>query len=231
MNPSDLPSALRARRAFVIGAAALSGILVFISMLVDPVPQADGRDLIAGYAGDLTRSGMHTNLLHYGFALVAPVVYAMVGLVRGRGGWLANIAGVFAVLGLSTLPGLVMLDFASVATALSADLDTAVAMETQLGELPYFILLAIPAFACSVIALPVAVAALWRAGFVPGYVVAIAVLAALAPNVAPAWWIGFGINAGWMLAVAMILARVPLAQWYGSSVSTPAAEEREDAPV
>lgn len=231
----EIPSALRARRGFVIAAAALSGILVFVSMIVDPVPSADGRELIAGYAGNLTRSGLHTNLIHYGFALVAPVVYAMVGLVRARGGWLANVAGVFAVLGLSTLPGLVLLDFPAVATALSTDLDAAVAMEDQLGQMPYFILIALPAFVSAVIALPVAVAALWRAGLVPGYMVAIAVLAALAPNVAPTWWLGFGINAVWMVAVAVILARIPLAHWYGevpdgrsaSAFVTGGGEERE----
>ncbi|GAA4413477.1 hypothetical protein GCM10023168_36410 [Fodinibacter luteus] len=186
---------------------------------------------IAGHAADLTRSGLHTNLIHYGFALVAPVVYAMVGLVRARGGWLANLAGLLAVIGLSTLPGLVLLDFFSVAVALSSDLDAAVAMEQQMDQLPFFIAIVAPAFISSVLALPVAIAALWRAGLVPGYLVAIAILAALAPNVSPGWVIGFGINALWMLAVAVILARVPLARWYGGSVSTAAAEEREGAQV
>lgn len=230
MNHSEIPAALRARRTFVIAAAALSGILVFVSMIVDPVPSAKGRELIAGYAGDLTRSGMHTNLIHYGFALVAPVVYAMVGLVRARGGWLANIAGVLAVIGLSTLPGLVLLDFTSVAAALSSDLDAAVALEAQLGQMPYFVLISLPAFASAVLALPIAIAALWRAGLVPGYFVAIAVLAALAPNVAT-WWIGFGINAVWMVAVAVLLARIPLARWYGPALASEMGEERQVATV
>ena len=213
----SVPSALRIRRQAVIAAAGLSGLLVLASMFVDPVPEADGRDLIVGYAGDLTRSGLHTNLIHYGFALVAPVVYAMVALVRGRGAWLANVAGVLAVIGLSTLPGLVLLDFPAVATALSSDVDAAVAMEEQMGQLGWFLAVVIPAFLCAVIALPVAVTALWRAGLVPGYLPVVAVLAALAPNVAPTWWLGFGINAIWMLVVAYFLARVPAARWYGES--------------
>ena len=53
-------------------------------------------------------------MIHYGFALFAPVAYAMVGLVRRRGAWIANLAGVLAVLGLSTLPGLVLVDYFSV---------------------------------------------------------------------------------------------------------------------
>ena len=97
-------------------------------------------------------------------------------------------------------------------------------MEDQLGQMPYFILIVLPAFVSAVIALPVAIAALWRAGLVPGYIVGIAVLAALAPNVAPTWWLGFGINAVWMVAVAVILARIPLARWYGDVVSEAPAD-------
>jgi hypothetical protein len=216
MNPSDVPSALRIRRAAVIGAAGLSGVLVFVSMIVDPVPEANGRELIAGYAGDLTRSGLHTNLIHYGFALSAPVVYAMVALVRDRGAWLANIAGLLAVIGLSTLPGLVLLDFTTVAAALSADLDAAVAVEEELSQMGWFLAIVAPAFLSAVVALPLALAALWRAGLVPGYAPLLSVAIPLAMQFSPVWWLGFGVNVVWSLAVAWFLARIPLAVWYGA---------------
>lgn len=228
MSSSTVPSALRFRRAAVICAAGLSGILVLVSMVVDPAPEAEGRELIKGYTDNLTRSGLHTNLIHYGFALLAPVVYAMVGLVRGRGAWLANVAGLLAILGLSTLPGLVLLDFTNVAANLATDLDTAVAVEEQLGELAYFLAVVIPAFLTAVLAMPVAVTAMWRAGLFPGYVPVVAVLAALAPNVAPTWWLGFGINAAWMLLLAYLLARIPLAIWYGEA--TPGAARVSERP-
>lgn len=229
MNDNSLPSALRIRRAAVIGAAGLSGILVLVSMFLDPVPQAEGRDMVAGYAEHLTRSGLHTNLIHYGFALIAPVVYAMVALVRDRGAWLANVAGLLAVLGLSTLPGLVLLDFTSVAATLATDLDTAMTIDDELGQMPYFILLVAPAFVAAVLALPIAVIALWRAGLVPGFMPVAAVLTALAMNVAPAWWIGFGINAVWMLVVAYFLARIPVRTWYGDRSVVVRADDQEPA--
>jgi hypothetical protein len=170
-------------------------------------------------------------LIHYGFALIAPVVYAMVGLVRSaRGGWLANVAGLLAVLGLSTLPGLVLLDFTSVAASLATDLDTAVAIEDELGQMPYFILIIVPAFVCAVLALPVAVTALWRAGLVPGFLPLLAVLAAIAPNVAPTWWLGFGINAIWMLVVAYYLARIPARAWF-PAVAVPVSSPSERVPA
>ena len=88
----------------MILAAGLSGVTVLISMLFDPAPDAEGREFIQAYAANDRAQGLHTNLIHYGFALFAPVAYAMVGLVRRRGAWIANLAGLLAVLGLSHSP-------------------------------------------------------------------------------------------------------------------------------
>jgi hypothetical protein len=211
-----LPTAIAVRRWAVIGAAGLSGVLVVVSMLVDPVPSATGRELIEGYAENGFRAGLHTNLIHYGFALIAPVVYAIVGLVRGRGAALANAAGVFAVIGLSTLPGLVLLDLTSTAAARATDGDTAFAIEEQLGQMPAFVLVLIPAMVCAMLALPVAVAALWRARLVAGPVVVVALAAQLAPFFVP-WYLGFGAQMLWMIGLAYLLSRLPLSLWAGGS--------------
>ena len=228
---APVPSALRVRRRAVIAAAALSGLLVMISMFVDPVPEASGRELIEGYAGNMTRSGLHTNLIHYGFALIAPVVYAMVALVRGRGAWLANVAGLLAVIGLSTLPGLVLLDFTTVATSLTADLDTAVAMEEQMGEMGWFLVIVVPAFLSAMIALPLALAAMWRAGLVPGLLPLAFVVTTAAMQFTPVWWIGFGANALVMLAVAYFLARIPASTWFGTQSPARPREHAEPVPA
>jgi hypothetical protein len=220
-------SAVAVRRWAVIAAAGLSGVLVMISMFVDPAPSANGRELIAAYAGDTFASGLHTNLIHYGFVLIAPVVYVMVGMVRGRGAWLANVAALLAVVGLSTLPGLVMLDLTSTAAAQVTDIDTAFAIEEQLGQSPAFVFLVIPAFLGAVVALPVAVVAMWRAGLVRGIVAVAAVAAALAPNVAPTWWLGFGINAVWMLGLGYVLWRLPMSAWSGGAEATGTAGQGE----
>ncbi len=216
MTRTEPTSAVAVRRWAVIAAAALSWVLVMISMVVDPAPDASGRELIAAYAGDTFASGLHTNLIHYGFALMAPVVYVMVGMVRRRGAWLANVAALLAVIGLSTLPGLVMLDLTTTAAAQVTDVDTAFAIEEQLGQSPAFVLLVVPAFLSAVLALPVAVAALWRAGLVHWGLAVAAVLASVAPNVMPVWWIGFGIHTAFMLLLAYVLWRLPMAVWSGT---------------
>jgi len=222
-----LSTAIVARRWAVIVASGLSGVLVLISMLVDPAPSADGRELIAAYAADSAASGLHTNLIHYGFVLIAPVVFIMVGMVRRRGAWLANVAGLLAVIGLSTLPGLVMLDLTATAAVQVTDVDTAFAIDQRLGETPAFVFLVIPAFVSAMFALPLAVAAMWRAGLFHWGVAVAAVAAAMAPNVAPTWWLGFGVNLVWMMALGYLLWRLPLPVWDRS----PAPSEPATVPV
>jgi hypothetical protein len=154
--PAMNDSALCFRRWAVILAAGLSGVTVLISMLFDPAPDAEGRELIQAYAANDRAQGLHTNLIHYGFALFAPVAYAMVGLVRRRGAWIANLAGLLAVLGLSTLPGLVFIDYFSVAVEHVAGLEAAVNAEGAVEKLPGFAAVTVPAFISAILAVPVA---------------------------------------------------------------------------
>ena len=215
--------ALSFRRWAVIAAAALSGVLVLISMFVDPAPNADGRELIRAYAENETAQGIHTNLIHYGFALFAPVAFALVGLVRGRGAWLANVAGILAVVGLTTLPGLVLLDYANVGAAHVTDVETAFAVQEETEKLPGFLVLLVPAFLSSMVALPLAALAAWRAGLVPWWTPIAAAGAFLLPNVVPEALVGFALMALGMLLVAWALARIPPPVWHGVAPVEPAA--------
>lgn len=227
MTDPALPTALRLRRAFVIAATALTGVLAFVSMIVDPAPEADGPDMVAAYAADLTASGLHTNLLHYGFALMAPVVFAAVGLVRRRGAALANLAGLLAVLGLTTLPGLVLTDFTMVAALrATGDLETLAAMDREVEGLTWFTVIVVPAFVGALLAMPLAITALWRAALVPGFLVPVAFVAGLAPNFGPTWWASWGPQLVGMLVIAYYLARIPLEHWYGNAPAPAVTREQ-----
>jgi hypothetical protein len=224
-------TALSFRRWAVILAAALSGIVVLVSMFVDPVPSADGRELIQGYAANKGRQGLHTNLIHYGFALFAPVAYAMVGLVRGRGAWIANVAGVLAVLGLSTLPGLVLLDYFSVGVEDVAGVEVAFSGQTAAEKLPGFAVLTVPAFVTSLLAIPVATLGLWRAGLAAWWLPVVATATFVAPNLVPGWLIGFSLMAAGMLTVAWALWRIPEDVWHPRTGSDPAGVSDQRAPL
>jgi hypothetical protein len=159
-------------------------------------------------------------LIHYGFALFAPVAYAMVGLVRRRGAWIANLAGVLAVLGLSTLPGLVFLDYFSVAVVHVAGLEAAVNAEGAVQKLPGFVAMTVPAFISAMVAVPVATLALWRARLVAWWLPLVAGAAFLGPNILPRPAIvGFSVMAVGMLVVGWALWRIPLVAWYGTDPS------------
>jgi hypothetical protein len=213
-------SARSFRRWAVIFAAGLSGVIVLISMLVDPAPDAEGRELIQAYAANDRAQGVHTNLIHYGFALFAPVAYAMVGLVRRRGAWIANLAGVLAVLGLSTLPGLVLVDYFSVAVEHVAGLEAAVNAEGAVEKLPGFAAVTAPAFISAILAVPVATLALWRARLVTWWLPPVAAAAFLGPNFLPVPAIvAFSVMAVGMLFVGWALWRIPVAAWYGTDPS------------
>jgi hypothetical protein len=214
-------SALSFRRWAVILAAGLSGVIVLISMLFDPAPDAEGRELIQAYAANDRAQGVHTNLIHYGFALFAPVAYAMVGLVRRRGAWIANLAGVLAVLGLSTLPGLVFIDYFSVAVEHVAGLEAAVNAEGAVEKLPGFAAVTVPAFISAILAVPVASLALWRARLVAWWIPLVAAAAFLGPNFLPVPAIvAFSVMAVGMLVVGWALWRIPVVAWYGTDPST-----------
>jgi hypothetical protein len=213
-------SGLSFRRWVVILAAGLSGVIVLISMLFDPAPDAEGRELIQAYAANDRAQGMHTNLIHYGFALFAPVAYATVGLVRRRGAWIANLAGLLAVLGLSTLPGLVFIDYFSVAVEHVAGLEAAVNAEGAVEKLPGFAAVTVPAFISAILAVPVASLALWRARLVAWWIPLVAAAAFLGPNFLPGLAIvAFSVMAVGMLVVGWALWRIPVVAWYGTDPS------------
>jgi hypothetical protein len=225
-------SALSFRRWAVILAAGLSGVIVLISIVVEPAPDAEGgREILQAYAANDQAQGLHTNLIHYGFALFAPVAYAMVGLVRRRGAWIANLAGLLAVLGLSTLPGLVFLDYYDVAVVHVAGLEAAVNAGDAVEKLPGFAALSVPAFISSILAVPVATLALWRARLVAWWIPLVAAAAPLAPNFLPGpAMLAFSVGAVCMLIVAWALWRIPPVAWYGTDHSDQLDAARNDQP-
>ena len=216
-------SALSARRWAVIGSTSLAGIVCFVAMLLDPAPSTSGREMVEQYALHFHRQGLHTNVLHYGFALLAPVAYGIIGLVRGRGAWLANVAGLFAILGLSTLPGLVLADYHDVAVTKVAGIDVAMQAIDKTETLPGFLLVLLPALLSSFVALILALAALTRARLVH-WAVPVAMLGGLVLMKVVDGIGGFAIFAAVMQLLAWSLYRIPREAWFGTVPAQVAGE-------
>ena len=88
-------------------------------------------------------------------------------------------------------------------------------------NLPGFTALAVPGVFASLLAVPVAVLALWRAGLVPWWLPVVAAATFWAPNVIPGWLIGFSVMAAGMLSVAWALSRIPEDVWHPRNGSDP----------
>jgi hypothetical protein len=174
-------SALSFRRIALIVAPLVAAVLMVAGVFLDPDIDASGRELALEYADNPGVTQLSALSFHFAFVMWAPLVFALVGLVRGRGAWLANAAGVLAVLGATTLPGFLLVDFYDIAVAGELGGDAYDQVEDRIEELPGATVLFITGFLGHFLCLPVALFAAWRAGLLPLWtpvVVSVGLLAA-----------------------------------------------------
>jgi hypothetical protein len=160
-------SALSFRRIALIVAPLVAAVLIVAGVFLDPDIDASGRELALEYADNPGVTQLSALSFHFAFVMWAPLVFALVGLVRGRGAWLANVAAVLAVFGATTLPGFLLVDFYDIAIAGELGGDAYNQVEDRIEELPGATVLFITGFLGHFLCLPVALFAAWRAGLLP----------------------------------------------------------------
>lgn len=206
--PAPRPSsALTARRLALIASPVLAGVFTTIGLAADPAAGISGRELYELYGEHPEPLQFKSLGLHYGYAfLVLPAL--LVGrLVQARGAWLANAAGVLGFLGISTLPGLLFVDFYDSAISAVHGVDGAVAVEEQMNGMwgiPVFVL---PGLIGSALGIVLAAVALWRAGLVRWRAPAVVVLALVAFGASNAMWWGGLLMTAFLTAFAFALLR------------------------
>jgi hypothetical protein len=89
---------------------ALAGLLAIAGAAADPFT-GDGAALYEAYAAEPERLQFKATAYHFAYLFWAAAALMLAGLVRRRGSWLANVAGVLALLGISTMPGFILADF------------------------------------------------------------------------------------------------------------------------
>jgi hypothetical protein len=82
-----------------------------LGVIADPDPEARGRALVEAYAADPNALNFKAVGYHFAYTLWLAAALGLAALVRRRGAWLANVAGVLAILGISTIPGFLIIDF------------------------------------------------------------------------------------------------------------------------
>ena len=199
-------SPLAVRRLVVIACPLLAGVFLILGALFDPAAGEDGRELYEQYAAEQERVQWKSVTYHFAYLLFAPAVFSLVGLVRGRGGWLANVAGLLGILGLTTLPGLLFIDYydSAIGSELGVDATERVndGIESAFG--PGIALITIPAIAGFALSLPVALLAAWRARLLPLWPVGLVVAGFVA-------WAISGVTLWGAIVFAVLLAGVSYA--------------------
>lgn len=156
--------ATRFRRT-ALGLCLIAGPLVtLVGGLVTPWEE---NETLAAYLQNLGenpgRAQVSAVLFYFGYLLTAVGIFGMIHLVKRRAVVLAHVAGVLAVWGWVTLPGLLVSDFQDLGLAESLDLQQAVAVSERGHEYVGSAVLGIPVL-LGFVGLVLLGVALWRAG-------------------------------------------------------------------
>ena len=212
-------SARAARRWFLIVAPVLAGLLAILGAAADPAAGEDGRPLYEAYANDPDRLQFKAFGYHFSYALWGFAVLMLAGLVRRRGSWLANLAGVLALLGITTMPGFIAVDFYDSAIGQLFGADATVRVNERMEGMWALIAMASTGAIGFILALPVAALAAWRAGLLPWW----GALAPIAGIVGGFIVVGANVPGAIALAVgfavlSVALARIDRDAWEGGRV-------------
>ncbi len=199
------------RRYAVIAAPILAAIGIVIGTFVDPDIGAEGAELAREYAENPGRIQVSALALHFAFALLAVPAAALIVGVRGRGAWLANLAGVLFVLGMTTLPGFLLIDFVDLALYEYGGATAYEAVTDRIEELPAANVMFITGFFGFALTLPVALLGAWRGGRMPWWPALVVLAGQIAAQVVPG---GMGLLV-WAAAL-LILAWVLWRYWYSA---------------
>lgn len=146
------------------------------------------HDALAAHPDQATVAAI---LLHFGYLLLLPAALALFALARGASPKLANAGGILALIGLGSLPGLLVTDFYDLAMAQALPHEQSARIADSIGAAP-MIALAVTAIAGTVLGLTLLGVAAWRAGYARR-------------------WVPVAIFAGWLLPLASGTGLVPAA--------------------
>jgi hypothetical protein len=183
-------------------------VLLVAGVFLDPDIDASGRELAREYAENPGREQFSALAFHFAFVMWAPIVFALVGLVRGRGAWLANIAAVLATLGATTLPGFLLTDFYDIAIYGELGGDAWQQVNDRIEELPGAIILFLTGFLGHMLCLPLALFGAWRARLAPLWVPVGISVAIVAAQALKPFGSGLLILAAAMVGLAFVFARM-----------------------
>ena len=174
-------SALAVRRWFLILAPVLGGLFAAVGAGADPAVGLDGNKLYELYAANPEPLQFKSLGFHWGYAFWIAPALLIAPYVRGKGSWLANITAFVGFCGMTTLPGLLFIDWYDSAIGQVYGVEGNVAVTEVMNEMWGIPVFTTPGLLGFVLALPLTALTLWRAGRAPwwGCVIATVFLAAV----------------------------------------------------
>jgi hypothetical protein len=163
---ASAPAALSVRRWFLVASPVLAGLFAILGASNDPAVGQDGMVLWKAYAENPDSLQFKSFGFHWAYAFWLLPALLIAGLVRARGAWIANVAAFLGFVGISTLPGLLFVDFYDSAIGQVAGAETTAEVSAVMEGMWGVPAIAVPGMIGFVLGLPVAALAAWRAGLV-----------------------------------------------------------------
>jgi hypothetical protein len=171
----------KSRRPFLADTTRFRRVMIGLCLIAGPLVTVVGgfatpwesEATVASYLEALGENPIQAQisaiLLYFGYLLIAVGVFGMIHVVKDRAVVLAHVAGILAVWGWITLPGLLVTDFYDLSLSQFDDRESAVAISERAGEYTGSAVLGMPVL-FGFVGLALLVFALWRAGFAPAWV-------------------------------------------------------------
>ena len=201
------PSALSARRWFLVSAPVLAGLFAVVGAYADPAVGLDGRELFQLYADNPEPLQWKSLGLHWSYAFWMAPALLIAPYVRGRGAWFANVTAFVGFAGMTTLPGLLFSDWYDSAIGQNFGAEGAEQVQETMQAMWGIPVFTTPGLVGLMLSLPLAALTLWRAGRAPWWGLAAAVAAFFAFGASGVTWWGCAIATGFLAIVSVALHR------------------------
>jgi hypothetical protein len=183
--------ALAARRWFLIASPVLAGLFATVGAWFDPAAGISDRELYEIYTVEHLPLQLKSLGFHWAYAFWIAPALLIAPYVRGKGAWLANVTAFVGFAGMTTLPGLLFIDWYDSAIGKVYGVDAVVAVNDKMGEvmwgIPWF---TAPGIAGLMLALPLTAITLWRAGLATWWALGAVVAGFLAFTMSNVMWWG-----------------------------------------
>lgn len=200
--------ALSVRRWFLVASPVLAGLFAIVGAYFDPAAGISGRQMYEIYTVEHLPLQLKSLGFHWSYAFWIAPALLIAPYVRGRGAWLANVTAFVGFAGMTTLPGLLFIDWYDSAIGKVYGVDAVVAVNDKMSEvmwgIPWF---TTPGLVGFMLALPLTAITLWRARLATWWALVAAVAGFLAFMLSNVMWWGAAITTLCFAVFAVALHR------------------------